>query len=256
MRFLIIGDSWGCGEWRKTFITAEQAPNASWSKSVNPNEWFINEVVPNTDIGHYLNKMGNRAVNLSKGGDSNINQLTRLKELLTVHNNYDYIVWIQTEPVRDYVLGNFKVDKEHYRNMLPEYDGYDRIVADWFRQTYDIAEEIYKQYYIPFVLVGGMCKISNIINQYSFAKHQLIDWANDMVFENPIPHPDNFGAYSSFTEEFIDVINHERFVKEANESLSWIEHSFSHKNFPDWAHPDRVCHQDLAAWISICSSIG
>ena len=254
MRFLIIGDSWGCGEWRKVFITADQSPGPAWSKSTNPTEWFISEPVPDTDISYYLRKMGHRAVNIAKGGDSNINQLLRLRQLLAVHDNFDYIIWFHTEPVRDYVLNNFDDSIDHYKEALPRDEGYDEIVEQWLTKTYDMASEIYSSHLVPFVVIGGMTKLHPIIDRYPFARHKMMDWANDMLLEQVLPHPDNFGQYNKFADDFVDVFNHDRFVKEADESLAWIQHCFGNPRFPDWGHPDRLAHEDLAAWVSICCS--
>ena len=254
MRFLIMGDSWGTGEWRKVFTVAKHSPGPSWSKSINPDEWFYNESVPDTDIGHYLRKMGHEAVNIAISGDSNINQLALLRDHLSDRSDYDMIIWFHTEPIRDYTnhfskpIHRFKNQLQRLDNDFSEFDSYDRIMSEWFDITYYQYQELYDQYQIPFFAVGGMSPLHPVIDDYTFARYKLVDWCNELIFDEYVPHGYNDGKFSSFSTIFPNF-NDVRMIKEGRSSLKYIQHTFNHANFPDWGHPDGRSHEYLAAWI-------
>ena len=79
MKICIAGDSWGCGEWRFTYIGKHK--------------------VSHPGLGGYLSH-DHEVVNVSKGGCSNFDSIDLLKNAL-MHHEFDVIFWIKTDPLRD-----------------------------------------------------------------------------------------------------------------------------------------------------------
>ena len=75
---LIIGDSWGCGEW----------------SSDNPYR------VTHTGLEQYLTDCGCNVTNLSKPGGSNKDMIRVLEATISVYNPH-FVFWFQTDPMRD-----------------------------------------------------------------------------------------------------------------------------------------------------------
>jgi len=244
MNFLIIGDSWGCGEWSKDFIYADAAPDNDWHVfGDKPNYWCKTVPIPNTHVGVYLNE--HTSTNLCVGGDSNLNAYTICANHLKTKRDYDYIIWFQTEPVRDIINNNATIDSK----KLQDYNGYDAIHNDLWQETYLKFSTLYEQYNIPFIVIGGMAMVNPIIQKFAFAKIVLNDWANELIFDEPIKHPHLIAHVSEFAEKYEADFNRDRFIVEAEASTNWIQYCYHHTNFPDWGHPDRRAHQGLAEWI-------
>ena len=71
---VIIGDSWGCGEWGQNVVT-------------------------HTGLEQYLTDAGYVVTNLSKGGSSISYAIQALKNYLTTQNT-DIVLFVQTDPIR------------------------------------------------------------------------------------------------------------------------------------------------------------
>lgn len=255
-KFLIIGDSWGIGEWKKEFVNGGKPEPVTrynrsweWSKSWrNDDEWCLVTILPGTDIGSHLIKAGHNVYNLSQGGDANIRQLLSCREELEKNSKYDFIIWFHTEPIRDYLLKLFKIPK----NLLPklkEYNGYDELIDYWFNETYQQYEELYQEYKIPFIAVGGMTPLHPCINDFDFAKHKIVNWSKEYIFENSPEHPYNGGQFERFGLKHVDDMNLDRISDEIKKVKAWTGYCADHKHFPDWGHPDNECHQKLAEII-------
>ena len=252
MKYLIIGDSWGCGEWGKDFHTGKKphddVTKSIWQPSNEPDTWHRSYVISNTHVGYYLEDYGHISTNLSKGGDSNLNQLKLCHQHLESNSDYDQIVWFLSEPVRDWDH-NFNLGDEYYEKVsLP--DGYDKIVEAWFALTFLEAEFIYERHNIPWIVIGGMTPVPELIKNFSFCHTYIEDWTNEMITEKFCYHPFNAGNFRQFGEKYVEIFHNDRFMKESQDSLNWIQHCFMSKRFPDWGHPDREAHRDLARWIN------
>lgn len=78
-RVLILGDSWGCGEW-----SSDHRPYR----------------VTHRGLEQYLTEYGCNITNLSKGGASNKEMLQILHSTLQRYNP-QFVFWFQTDPMRD-----------------------------------------------------------------------------------------------------------------------------------------------------------
>jgi hypothetical protein len=79
MKFCIAGDSWGCGEWGDDKQGHYTVLHAGL-------EFFL--------------KQHHEVVNLSKGATGNNFAVSQLTHVLQ-HDEFDYILWFQTDPLRD-----------------------------------------------------------------------------------------------------------------------------------------------------------
>jgi hypothetical protein len=254
MKFLIVGDSWGCGEWSKKFLISEESPGSGWTSSMETDMWHFSYVIPHTHIGIYLEELDHSYTNLCIGGDSNINQLHILAKHLRTDAAYDMIIWFHTEPMRDWRHNNYKLSDSFYKERLPHPDGYDSVVDTWYSITYGIAEDIYEEYKIPFTVIGGMSPLHERIHEHSFVQHYIRDWANEHIMDRYCEHPHNAAQFRHFVEAYMDIMHPDRALSEAEASNKWLQTCYMDPSFPDWGHPDRQCHKNLAEWIhaNIC----
>lgn len=86
-KILIIGDSWGCGEWGNYSATEPLFPGRPSG-------------ITHLGLEQYLIDDGHQVDNRSVGGSTNNDAILYLNESITT-NNYDYVFWFQTDPFRD-----------------------------------------------------------------------------------------------------------------------------------------------------------
>ena len=84
MKFFILGDSWGVGEWTKKSGRFES--------------------IPNTGLDYHFTQLGHTVTNISAGSAGNFGQLRHAYWTLKENANYDYIIWFHTESMRDTIL--------------------------------------------------------------------------------------------------------------------------------------------------------
>ena len=163
-KFFILGDSWGLGEW--------QIKNKTM------------ECVPDTGIDYYLSKLGHSTTNVSAGSAGNFGQLRHAYWTLKEKADYDYIIWFHTEPFRDIV--DIIIDDP--TEGLIQYPNFKNI-TDYFEASayvnecnYKYAQEtIYKEFNIPFIVIGGVGRLENCIDNYSFARHKIYSWTEELL---------------------------------------------------------------------------
>lgn len=238
MKFLIIGDSWGCGEFRRI----DNGKNI--------------EVIPDTGPDYYLKNLGHEVVNLSRGGDCNFSGILRsamthlnTNEQNIVDNDYDYIIWFHTEPIRDLIMFILNDNGEHLieerqidiNKFFPNfqqykfYDGMQYICEC----NYTFAQQIYNRHQIPFIVVGGVGYIDNCIKDFSFAKFTITSWLSELLGNVSVPqnmciHPDMERAY-----RYYKSVDAENFLNEIDISDTLINLLFGHTKFPDNLHPNK-----------------
>ena len=86
MKILIGGDSWGCGEWGYT--------NGIYN-------------VLHKGVEQYFLDDGHSVKNTSRGRSSNNDSIIRIKNELD--ESTDYIIWFQSDPLRDCRPNNIKI---------------------------------------------------------------------------------------------------------------------------------------------------
>jgi hypothetical protein len=98
-KILIAGDSWGCGEWG-----FNNGPTYQWSPLRDGTHYLSNNHschgVIHLGLEEYLSEQ-NTVLNVSVPGSTNGETVVRL-ELAMRNFRPDIVLWIQTDPIRDY----------------------------------------------------------------------------------------------------------------------------------------------------------
>ena len=232
-RFLVAGDSWGCGEF---------SPESIEKKTT---------IIAHDGLVHFLKESGNFVINQSCPGDNNLRQLRLLKTNL-LKFTFDQIIWIQTEPLRNiYHYSPFPDDRDLWNYDITvysknDYNAYDKILEDWFRLTYNAAQEIYDQFSIPFYIIGGLSPVHSIIKEYKFYNNMIESWSNIIV---DIKQPHNTAYHTrKFIEDHSQYLNDKRMVEELERCIAWDKAQESHTDFIAY-HPSRNAHKKLSEMI-------
>jgi hypothetical protein len=246
MKILVIGDSWGCGEWfhlKRTFHN--KIPNPLWQPWPDPHNdklFATNRVKPSTSLSHYFNELGNFSRTIAHGGDSNTNQLMLLEDYLAYNSDWDHIVWFQTEPVRDWITG-YLID--NIKELDLNFD-------EWFIEIYDRAQKIYDEHHIPFTFIGGLCPAHPSIENYTFAKYLIKDWYKDFGYiptNTPRPYNSSFDNLDIFLKEYEDKLDNEKVVKYLEDGENFWNQMRNNKKYLIQDHPSALANQELANYL-------
>ncbi len=234
MKFFILGDSWGVGQY--------QLSNG------------LLQPVPNTGIDHWLKQMGHTVTNISAGSASNFGQLRHAYWTLKENSDYDYIIWFYTEPFRD-IIETVINDPEEAARQYPDFEISDFPECKYItEQNLHYAEMIYNEFSIPFVVVGGQCKLPKEIDDFVFCHHTVPNWAAELLdldFEFP-----NYTWFSWSKFELIFKafdINEKQFIIQEDSNLDAVniilKKSKDSSKFPDNSHPGSEQFRQLAQTI-------
>ena len=173
MKFFILGDSWGVGEWTKKSCRFESTPD--------------------TGLDYYLTQLGHTVTNISAGSAGNFGQLRHAYWTLKENSNYDYIIWFHTESMRDIeeILINQPDESQQY---FPDFDisNFESGLDYLDFQNYKYAQTITDDYNIPFIVIGGQCPVNPVITQFSFAQYIIHSWLAELLELNFIPPKNTF----------------------------------------------------------------
>ena len=235
MKFFILGDSWGVGEWTK--------------KS------GMFESIPNTGLDYHFTQFGHTVTNISAGSAGNFGQLRHAYWTLKENSNYDYIIWFHTESMRDIeeILIN---DPDEGQRYFPDFDisNFEIGLNYLDFENYKYAQTIADEYNIPFIVIGGQCPVNPIINQFSFAQHIIHSWLAELLELNFIPPKNTFFSWDKI-KRILDHygVDEKKFIVNNIEQLDKakiIEDLASASPlFPDNAHPSSECFRQLAQRI-------
>lgn len=133
---LIGGDSWGCGEWT----------------------WFSekNYRVSHKGLEQYLLDDGFSVVNSAQSGSSNRKSINRVARQLEL-GNYDYIIWFQSDPLRDLIPYNT------FNSLFTSYQQ----VLERSNELLNANYEQLNQLNTKVICVGGCSKLDPDIRNYS-----------------------------------------------------------------------------------------
>lgn len=165
MKFFIIGDSWGKGEWGR----------------VNGSEL---SAVPDTGLDFYLGQLGHTITNVSAGGACNFGQLRNAYWTLRDSRDYDFIVWFHTEPVRDVVehVLHDTIDGPKQYSEFAKIKDFNLAMQYINERNYQYAQEvIYQEFQIPFIVIGGVGRLEDSIDDYEFAKYKIHSWPEEIL---------------------------------------------------------------------------
>jgi hypothetical protein len=235
MKFFILGDSWGVGEWTKKSGRFES--------------------IPNTGLDYHFTELGHTVTNISAGSAGNFGQLRHAYWSLKENSNYDYIIWFHTESMRDIeeILIN---DPDEGQRYFPDFDISNfEIGLDYLDfQNYKYAQTIADEYDIPFIVIGGQCPVNPVINQFSFAQHIIHSWLAELLELNFIPPKNTFFSWDKI-KRILDHygVDEKEFIanniKHLDKAKIIEELASASPLFPDNAHPSRECCRQLSQRI-------
>lgn len=143
MKILLAGDSWGCGVWAKN------------KKNETP-------TVIHRGIEQFMSDDGHEVVNISQGGFANYEIINKMKSV--INDNFDYIFYIQTDPLRDHFKSSIFQKKEiwftDYQSLL---EINNKLMLDTYNKLNNFGKTIH--------MIGGCSKVeSNMLEQFSNLK--------------------------------------------------------------------------------------
>ena len=228
MKFFIIGDSWGVGEYKMVS--------------------GMHEAIPNTGLDYYLTQLGHTVINTSAGSAGNFGQLRNAYWLLKENSDFDYIIWFHVEPVRDIyetVINDTidgpiqypNIDKKKFINCMNYVHN----------QNYIFAQKIYDEFSIPFIVVGCSGLVIDDISNFSFSKHIIKSWAQELLNVNH-DMPLNCGLlWLNSVLAYYPGWDRRQMLNELDLCLRIREKMSSLvETFPDEGHPSRNCFKQLA----------
>jgi hypothetical protein len=196
-------------------------------------------------VDQLLEQRGHTILNISKNGASNFGQLKTLRYSILENNlvNFDYIIWFHTEPVRDFT----EFISLDYNNPGDELDGKIQFPELSFRnfytdieylkfQNFKYAQNLYKDFNIPFVLIGGAGPIGHMPTQFNFVHWKLNSWNQQLCGFESMPK----NCYLHHVVKMADYGKYTR--KEALEEITLLEklNTFMSNNpkiYGDTSHP-------------------
>jgi hypothetical protein len=220
MKFFILGDSWGLGEYRRVDGKLE--------------------LVPDTGLEFYLTQLGHSVTNISAGSASNFGQLRDAYWRLRDATDYDYIIWFHTEPIRDIVetVIDDPVDGPIQYSDFHNIKNYADALTYINERNYAYAQDtIYNKFKIPFIVVGGVGRLEQSINKFSFAKYTIHSWMQELLNLN-YELPRNQMIWNRWHEVF-DTFNYSdrQYVVEELESAEHYQGLLKQNPlFPDDMH--------------------
>jgi hypothetical protein len=164
MKFFILGDSWGLGEYQQVDGKLE--------------------LVPDSGLEFYLTQLGHSVTNISAGSASNFGQLRDAYWRLREHCDYDYIIWFHTEPIRDIVetVIHDPVDGPTQYPNFRTIKNYADALTYINESNYAYAQDtIYNEFKIPFIVIGGVGRLEHSINDFDFAKYRIHSWMQELL---------------------------------------------------------------------------
>jgi hypothetical protein len=235
MKFFILGDSWGVGEWTKK------------SRRFEP--------IPNTGLDYHFTELGHTVTNISAGSASNFGQLRHAYWTLKENSDYDYIIWFHTESMRDIeeILIN---DPDEGQRYFPDFDisNFESGMDYLDFQNYKYAQTIADEYNIPFIVIGGQGPVNPLINQFSFAQHVIHSWLAELLELNFIPPKNTFFSWDKIArildhygvDEKEFIVNN---IGQLDKAKIIEDLASASPLFPDNAHPSSECFRQLAQRI-------
>lgn len=144
MKILLAGDSWGCGVWKHSKIP------------------FQKPTLMHKGIEQYMLDDGHEVINVSKGGISNEKIIDRMKPV--INDNFDYIFYIQTDPLRDiFKSDNFQEKSKWFEDYQSLLEINNRLMLDTYNKLNNFGKTIH--------MIGGCSKVkSNMLEQFSNLK--------------------------------------------------------------------------------------
>jgi len=237
-RILIIGDSWGEGEW--DYLCNNHLVNLNVCGCPPGTETLYS--TSHRGLEKYLIDHGCYVENRSQGGKSNMGSLNRCKEAVNGRlDTFDYIFWFVTDPLRDFIPDD--VLTAHSEKEIKER------IAHYMDMALDRANKYGGECKTGVTTIGGLfspdpglvAKYENIhIGCHSFLELCGFDIPEGWDGFNEVPY---------ITDKFLDLSD------TALDYLEWkvdTYHGFmANREFypPNEGHPNRKAHKILTEYL-------
>lgn len=233
-KIVIVGDSWGCGEWCN-----DQGECTVTHKGLE--QYFIDD--------------GFDVINISKGNSSNSASIQRLVNLLSELSddisNIDYIFFITTDATRE-----VNYDKEKLTDTLIQNESLPLLVDKLLDSCYNELNKICLTNNLNIHMIGGLNNLDTSVQSYKKLIPIIPSWVSLLVghfdnYKNMCVNPKFRILNSEFTINKINlnrcspdiankVIEDVYLYQEVNSSV--FRESIFH---PDGVHPNREGHKIL-----------
>jgi hypothetical protein len=274
-RILVVGDSNGLGEWGLIIPGPGVANNNNntifrpfnqdkYLKGDSPKPFQL--VWPG--FGYYLETLfGHAVANHSFGGAGNFEAILKTEEALglappftsPVFYNPDVIIWMLTEPTRNYTRIQEKRDKalqaglidleKHYQASYEAGVDDTKTISELDRTlmqvAFESAQRVYDETQIPWIIIEGWGRTWGMEKDYSFIKYVHKDWLKKILGRD-IPLITSWEGLNNIQALRPDLAQTEEFKKIVNDYEELINYMKESDDFPDHAHPGRILHEQLA----------
>jgi len=274
-RILVVGDSNGLGEWGLIIPGPGVANNNNntifrpfnqdkYLKGDSPKPFQL--VWPG--FGYYLETLfGHAVANHSFGGAGNFEAILKTEEALglappftsPLFYNPDVIIWMLTEPTRNYTRIQEKRDKalqaglidleKHYQASYEAGVDDTKTISELDRTlmqvAFESAQRVYDETQIPWIIIEGWGRTWGMEKDYSFIKYVHKDWLKKILGRD-IPLITSWEGLNNIQALRPDLAQTEEFKKIVNDYEELINYMKESDDFPDHAHPGRILHEQLA----------
>ena len=216
---LLAGDSWGCGEWLDAEIHGRN-------------------ILSHKGIEQFLQDVGHDVVNASKTGESNKVVTDRLIDALS-KKQFDYIFWIQTDPLRDLRPNYF-----HPLSTLRTVDDFNQLGNKLLEPNYDKLNSLST----PIYCIGGLGKLNLELMKDRHNLIPLIPCVVELIIENYQRYP---LAFSDWLDDIPkDFEEFDELIRLKHEYDRWFtDEPFKTFFYPDGVHPNRKGHEKIFEYI-------
>jgi len=224
---VILGDSWGVGEWGTDPKTQQTC------------------CLTGPGIGQYCS-LHDQVINLSSGGCTNTDQLIHFKNLLEkfTPDHTDVFYWIVTDPVRCFA------NKDRLDQLLHNQQSLETAIRSALDSFLRNINDIAQQHNIKINLIGGVCDLDTVnISKYSKLTILVPSWGKllDNTYASSIfyaKHMIELGQIIKNTRP--DLVNEwhsitDTAIKKENSWAQLVDNKLSDDSF----HPNRYGHKIL-----------
>jgi hypothetical protein len=216
MKIVIGGDSWGVREW-------------SDSEEIHRGMW------------QYFEEGGHEVTMSAIPGECNNITTSHLNNVLSSSNQYDYIFWFQSDPLRDLrPYDDFGKSLKTYEDLIIKSD-------ELIDKTYNFLNLIGKKIYC----IGGCSKLNLPLMKKYENLYPLIESVTEFILPNyqhpRLWHSDWINVVDKLDMESIDFLLEDKLKQDSLADTEIKEHR--EYFWPDGGHPNRKGHKVLYDFI-------
>jgi hypothetical protein len=222
MKICIAGDSWACGEWGRNISIKQRLFNGQSSL-----------FVLHTGLQFFLEKK-HKVINVGLGGSSNFQAVDRLSNAMH-KDNFDYIFYFQTDPLRD---SNFETF-EKYKSIRIQDIALEQ--NNLLKMTYDKLNRLNKTVYA----IGGASKLNDeLLTNYTNIVSYIPSLAEFLVkgYTHPLFWQSQWLDYieNKCNIECLDIL-----LKYKSMQDGLMQDRYAKYFQPDGRHPNKYSHKLL-----------